>query len=159
MDRVLGDRSMADNLTREQRSFTMSRIRSKDSTPELSVRRLVHARGLRYRKHMKGLPGRPDLVFARAKVAVFVDGDFWHGWRFHCWRDKLDPYWRKKIEGNRSRDQKINNELRRTGWLVIRIWEHEVDGDVDWCVDRVEEAVRSRSRTNYQSGETKVNLI
>lgn len=134
---------MADNLTPEQRSYTMSRIRSKDTAPELTIRRLVHARGLRFRKHKNGLAGRPDLVFGSAKVVVFVDGDFWHGWRFPAWRDKLGDYWKDKIARNRRRDQKNFRSLRRSGWLVIRIWEHEVKQDAESCVDRIEEAVRS----------------
>jgi DNA mismatch endonuclease, patch repair protein len=136
---------MADNLTPEQRSFTMSRIRSKDTAPELTIRRLVHARGLRFRKHKNGLAGRPDLVFASARVVVFVDGDFWHGWRFPAWKHKLGRYWRDKIERNRRRDQKNLRLLRRSGWLVIRIWEHEVKRDAESCVDRIEEVVRARS--------------
>lgn len=135
---------MADNLTPEQRSFTMSRIRSKDTAPELAIRSLTHARGLRFRKHRRALPGRPDLVFAGAKVVVFVDGDFWHGWRFPAWRDKLGDYWKEKIERNRQRDERNFRALRRAGWLVIRIWEHEVKTDAESCVDRIEEAVRSR---------------
>ena len=134
---------MADNLTPEQRSYTMSRIRSKDTTPELTIRRLAHARGLRFRKHKDRLPGRPDLVFASAKVVVFVDGDFWHGWHFSRWRDKLGPYWQKKLEGNRRRDRQNFRRLRRQGWRVIRIWEHEVKRDPESCVDRIEEAVRA----------------
>ncbi|MBI4473476.1 MAG: very short patch repair endonuclease [Acidobacteria bacterium] len=136
---------MADNLTLEQRSYTMSHIRSTDTTPELIIRRLLHARGLRFQKHKNGLPGRPDLVFPRAKVVVFVDGDFWHGWHFYKWIHKLSPYWKNKIEGNRRRDQKSFRKLRREGWLVIRIWEHHVKRDVESCADRIEHAVRLRS--------------
>lgn len=136
---------MVDNLTPEQRSFTMSRIRSKDTSPELKIRQLSHARGLRFRKHLNGLAGRPDLVFSGAKVVVFVDGDFWHGWRFPQWKNKLGEYWKKKIEGNRRRDQRNFQKLRRDGWLVIRIWEHEVKRDAESCVDRIEKAVRERA--------------
>lgn len=139
---------MADNLTQEQRSFTMSRIRSKDTTPELTIRMLSHARGLRFRKHKHGLAGRPDLVFPRARTVVFVDGDFWHGWRFPRWKNKLGRYWRQKIEGNRRRDQRNINRLRREGWLVIRIWEHEVKRDAESCVDRIEKAVRTRANSS-----------
>ena len=141
-----------DNLTPEQRSFTMSRIRSTDTAPELRIRRLVHARGLRFRIHRYGLPGRPDLVFVRPKVAVFVDGDFWHGWQFPQWKNKLAPYWKKKIEGNRYRDQQNTEKLRRDGWLVIRIWEHEVERDAASCVDRIEEAVKERAKGCRQRG-------
>lgn len=135
---------MADNLTIEQRSYTMSRIRSKDTTPELAVRRLAHARGLRFRKHERGLPGQPDLVFVSARVAVFIDGDFWHGWRFSTWRGNLAPYWESKIARNRERDRVNFRRLRRDGWRVIRIWEHQVKRDIDSCVDRIVEAVKRR---------------
>ena len=89
---------MADNLTPEQRSYMMSRVRSTDTTPELIIRSLAHARGLRFRKHCGWLPGRPDLVFVRSRVVVFVDGDYWHGWRFPEWKEKLGSYWKQKIE-------------------------------------------------------------
>lgn len=133
-----------DNLTPKQRSRTMSLIRSKDTRPELTIRRLLHARGLRFRKHMPGLPGKPDLVFVSAKVVVFVDGDFWHGWRLPIWRHKLAPYWRRKIEGNRRRDQRTFRRLRRRGWYVLRLWEHQIERGAERCIDRVEAAVRPR---------------
>jgi DNA mismatch endonuclease (patch repair protein) len=133
---------MVDNLTSEQRSYTMSRIRSRNTKPELIVRRLAHARGLRFRLHERGLPGCPDLVFARAKVVVFIDGDFWHGWRFSRWKTKLAPYWESKIAGNRKRDRSNFRRLRHEGWSVIRLWEHEVENDPGKCVDRILQAVR-----------------
>lgn len=135
---------MADNLTPEQRSRAMSRMRSKDTEPELIIRRLVHARGMRYRKHVSALPGTPDLVFSRSRVAVFIDGDFFHGWRFPVWRDNLSAYWQQKIEGNRRRDARNFRKLRNADWLVIRIWQHQVKADPEACVDRIEEAVRRR---------------
>ena len=133
-----------DNLTPRQRSRTMSLIRSKDTRPELTIRRLLHARGLRFRKHARWLPGRPDLLFVSARVTVFVDGDFWHGWRFPTWSGKLAAYWKQKIQGNRRRDSLNVRRLRREGWLVIRVWEHEVESDAAHCVDRIEAAVRAR---------------
>jgi DNA mismatch endonuclease (patch repair protein) len=138
---------MPDNLTREQRSYMMSRVRSTDTAPELVVRGLVHARGLRYRKHCSSLPGRPDLVFVAAKVAVFVDGDYWHGWRFSRWKDKLSPYWKQKIEGNRRRDRANVRRLRGDGWLAVRVWEHDIERDAQRCVGRIEAAVRRRLPT------------
>jgi DNA mismatch endonuclease (patch repair protein) len=120
----------------------MSRIRSRDTKPELTIRRLVHARGLRFRKHAKWLPGTPDLAFSRARVAVFVDGDFWHGWKFEEWRHGLAPYWLAKIERNMHRDEANFEALVSMGWTVIRLWEHEVEADAELCVDRVERAVR-----------------
>jgi DNA mismatch endonuclease, patch repair protein len=134
---------MADNMTVAQRSRTMSRIRSRDTRPELVIRKLLHADGLRYRTHVATLPGRPDLVFRKPKVAVFIDGDFWHGWRFPEWKDKLAPYWREKIERNMRRDTQNFRDLTRDGWIVIRLWEHEIEADASRCADRVVAAVRS----------------
>lgn len=133
-----------DNLTPEQRSRTMSLIRSKDTRPELTIRRLLHARGLRFRKHARRLPGQPDVVFVSARVIVFVDGDYWHGWRFPSWSSKLTAYWKQKIEGNRRRDRRNFRRLRRQGWLVIRVWEHEVEHDAARCANRIQAAVRLR---------------
>jgi DNA mismatch endonuclease, patch repair protein len=142
---------MTDNMTREQRSRTMSRIRKTDTKPELIVRRLTFSRGLRYRKYAAHLPGKPDLVFATARVAVFVDGDFWHGWRFGKWEHKLSSeYWRTKIRRNRERDRKNRRRLRNDGWTVVRIWEHEVEANREACVDRIETAVR-RNIANSRS--------
>ncbi|MBI4502883.1 MAG: very short patch repair endonuclease [Gemmatimonadetes bacterium] len=136
---------MADNLTPTQRSYMMSRVRSTDTTPELVVRKLLHARGLRFRKHCAWLPGRPDLVFVRSRVVVFVDGDYWHGWRFPAWSIRLSTYWKQKIGNNRRRDQGNFQRLRRTGWLVIRVWEHDVEQDPEGCIERIEDAVRRRA--------------
>lgn len=134
---------MPDNLTPAQRSYMMSRVRSKDTAPELAIRKLAHARGLRFRKHCRWLPGCPDLVFVRSRVVVFVDGDYWHGWRFPAWRDNLGVYWRQKIERNRRRDVRNFRRLRRDGWFVIRLWEHDVKRDPERCVDRIVAAVRT----------------
>ncbi|HUP60653.1 MAG TPA: very short patch repair endonuclease [Thermoanaerobaculia bacterium] len=132
---------MSDNLTPEQRSYMMSRVRSKHTKPELIVRRALFARGLRFRLHDRALPGRPDLVFPRARVAVFIDGDFWHGWRFPLWSHKLAPYWRSKITRNRQRDVSNFRRLRRLGWHVIRVWEHQIEGSLDACLARIVVAV------------------
>lgn len=136
---------MADRLTPERRSRLMSRVRSRDTGIEMAVRRAVHARGLRYRTHVRSLPGTPDLVFAGPKVAVFVDGDFWHGWRLPAWRHTLSPYWAGKIEGNRRRDRRNFARLRRRGWLVLRVWGHDVFADAGKVADRIESAVRART--------------
>jgi DNA mismatch endonuclease, patch repair protein len=137
---------VVDNLTPEQRRYTMSRIRSTDTGPELAIRHMVHARGLRFRKHAAWLPGRPDLVFSGPKVVVFVDGDYWHGWKFSLWKHKLAPYWQMKIARNRQRDVKNFAKLRRDGWLVVRVWEHAVKQNVVACVTRIEKAVRQRAQ-------------
>jgi len=128
---------MPDHLTPAQRSWNMSRIRSTDTGPEIAIRRRAHARGLRYRIHVYRLPGRPDMVFTSARLVVFIDGDFWHGWRFPVWAHRLRPFWREKIERNRRRDAKNYRKLRRSGWSVMRIWEHEVKASPDRCVNRI----------------------
>jgi len=136
---------VTDNMTVAQRAITMSRIRSRDTRPELTMRRLLHARGLRYRKHERTLPGHPDLVFSGPRVAVFIDGDFWHGWKFSLWKEKLGPYWQPKIAGNMQRDARNFRRLRQDGWTVIRLWEHDIERNPSECADRVERAVRSHS--------------
>ena len=128
---------MADNMTSAQRSRTMSRIRSKNTQPELRLRRELYRSGLRYRIHVGSLPGRPDIVFRRQRLAIFVDGDYWHGWRFSCWADKLPEYWYQKIAGNRKRDLANHRRLRRSGWVVMRIWEHEIRADLAGCARQV----------------------
>ena len=135
---------MTDNLTPEQRRSNMSRIRSKDTQPEVRIRQLAFARGLRYYKHVRTLPGNPDIVFPRARVVVFVDGDFWHGWQFDDWKGDLSEYWLRKISGNIARDFEIYERLNSEGWMVVRIWEHEVKQNADACVDRIESIVKSR---------------
>ena len=134
---------MSDNLTPEQRRLCMSRVRGKDTRIEQLVRSELHKRGLRFRKHVKELPGRPDVVFSSAKVAVFIDGDFWHGYRFGRWREDLSVFWQKKIEGNRSRDKRNFRKLRRMGWRVIRLWQHEIEDKLEKCIERVEGIVRA----------------
>jgi DNA mismatch endonuclease (patch repair protein) len=134
---------MADNMTPEQRSATMSRIRSRDTNIEMRIRRRLHRRGHRYRVHAKWLPGSPDVVFTRWRVAVFIDGDFWHGYRFHEWQGKLAPQWRDKISRNRQRDRVRREELRSRGWNIVQMWEHEVKENVDACVQSVEDALDS----------------
>lgn len=115
----------------------MSRVKSKDTALEQLIRSELHSRGYRFRKHVKDLPGKPDVVFQAAKVAVFIDGDFWHGYRFPTWEQKLSNFWKKKIAKNRERDQRNFRHLRSMGWKVIRIWQHEVEKSLDECINRI----------------------
>lgn len=135
---------MADRLTPEQRSRCMSRIRGFDTSIEVAVRLALWRRGFRYRKNVMSLAGRPDIVFSSARLAVFVDGDFWHGYRYPAWTRKLSPYWDEKIRRNRARDRRNFEKLRRAGWRVVRVWEHEVKRDLEACVDRIADAVIDR---------------
>jgi len=128
---------MTDVLTKKQRSYCMSRCKGKDTGLERVVRSELHKRGLRFRKHVKGLPGKPDIVFVRARVVVFLDGDFWHGYRFGQWEDTLSGFWRKKIGETRKRDQRNFAKLRRMGWRVIRIWEHSIEKDLAGVIEKI----------------------
>lgn len=133
---------MSDNLTPEQRSYCMSRVKGKDTGLERLVRSELHRRGLRFRKHVKDLPGRPDIVFSKARVAVFIDGDFWHGYRFPSWEHKVSDFWKTKISKNRERDRKNHRKLRKMGWKVIRLWQHDLKRDFDGCIARIISAVK-----------------
>lgn len=114
-----------DVLTPEQRRHNMSRIRGKDTKPEMLLRRGLHAAGLRYRLHVADLPGRPDLVFPRYRAVIFVHGCFWHG--HYCPLFRLPAtrpeFWAAKIAGNRIRDQRTSAALRAAGWRVLTVWE------------------------------------
>jgi DNA mismatch endonuclease (patch repair protein) len=121
---------MADVLSSEQRRLNMSRIKGKDTKPEMLIRQGLHARGLRYRLHDRSLPGRPDLVFPSARTVVFVHGCFWH---FHGCALSKSPlarheFWRQKLEGNVLRDRVAIDKLRNDGWRVLVVWECALRG-------------------------------
>ena len=117
---------MVDTLSSAERSRVMARIRSKDSKPEMVVRRLVHGMGFRFRLHRRDLPGTPDLVLAGRRKAIFVHGCFWHGHE-GCRKFRMPRsnrrFWRAKIAANRSRDRRCVRALRRAGWSVATVWE------------------------------------
>ena len=130
-----------DTLTPEQRSALMSRIRGVDTKPELVVRRALHAQGYRYRLHGRKLPGRPDLVFRKRRVVVFVHGCFWHRHE-GCPKSRLPKsradYWRAKFESNVERDQRNERVLADDGWRVFVAWECEIEKD-ETLVERLME--------------------
>ncbi len=132
---------MPDKLTPEQRSYCMSRVKSKDTSLEKIVRSALFKQGYRFRKHLKHLPGTPDIAFITKKVAVFIDGDFWHGYNYKTWRHTLNDFWRSKIERNMARDKKNFKTLRMSGWTVIRIWEHEIKTDLQQALNKVIKAL------------------
>ncbi|GHU58526.1 very short patch repair endonuclease [Clostridia bacterium] len=123
----------------------MSAVKSKDTRPEMALRRALWAKGLRYRVNVKSLPGKPDIVFTKAKIAVFCDGDFWHG---HNWAirglSSLDEelarysqFWKDKILGNIQRDSINADRLKSAGWEIIRFWESDIKSDLLGCVDSI----------------------
>ncbi len=120
--------AMADNLSKEARSFIMSRIRSKDTVPELIVRRFLHRSGYRFRLHRKDLPGKPDIVLPKYHIAIMVHGCFWHAHRATgCTIFKMpssrSDWWREKLEANQARDRRSIKALKQEGWRVIVVWE------------------------------------
>lgn len=135
-------------------SRIMAAIPSRDTKAEVVLRKALHSRGFRYRVHSRAILGRPDIAFVSRRVAVFVDGDFWHGntWRlrgatslraqFGRWRNS--DFWISKIRGNMARDRAVNRALRREGWTVIRVWESAIARDLDSCIARVVAACSGR---------------
>lgn len=133
-----------DVVSPEVRSRIMRSIRSRDTWPERIVRSGLHRRGYRFRKHVRDLPGTPDIVFRSLQVAVFVDGDFWHGYQFDDWSSKLSPHWRAKIARNIARDRRNFAALRGAGWKVLRVWEHSVRDDPLRVVERISRELERR---------------
>ena len=126
----------------------MSAIKQKDTEPEMLLRKALWKRGYRYRKHLKSLPGRPDIAFPGKKIAVFCDGDYWHG---HNWAirglssfeeelSRYSEFWRKKLRANVERDKRVNARLSEMGWRVIRLWESDIRKDVNACVEKIARA-------------------
>src|SRR5688500_19802830 len=119
----------------------MSRVRTHDTAPEVALRRALHADGVRGWRLQTRLPGKPDLAFGRSRVAVFVDGAFWHGHPDYYW-GQSGPFWDEKIARNRARDERGNSELAATGWTVVRIWDFEVEQEREGCVERATAALQ-----------------
>ena len=137
---------MADVLTIEQRRKNMQHIRSKDTKIEVLLRKELWKQGYRYRKNYNKLPGHPDIVITKYKIAIFCDGDFFHGKDWDVLRPKLEKsnnseFWVSKISNNRSHDDEINKKLLYEGWTVIRFWGSEIKNDLKECVKVVDEIV------------------
>lgn len=130
----------------KERSRIMAAVGRRNTGPELQLRHALHACGLRFRLNSpRGLPGSPDIRFPTERVAVFVDGCFWHGCPAHGTQPKANSvFWLAKIKRNRERDGEVDQELVRLGWLSVRIWEHDIKQDVTEAALRVWVAVRSR---------------
>lgn len=144
-------------------SRIMATIPQKNSKAEVALRRELHRRGLRYRVHRRGLPGTPDIVFPREMVAIFVDGDFWHGRRLReadgeVWFEKKfrqrPEYWRQKLERNIARDARDTATLRASGWLVMRLWEGDILRDMNKAATDVQTVVLERRRNLRRSERT-----
>ena len=137
---------MADVLTPEQRKRNMRNIRSFDTKIEVMLRKELWSRGYRYRKNYKKLPGSPDIVLTKYKIAVFCDGEFFHGKDWEVLKPKLldsnnSEYWISKISKNIEHDSEVNKQLLSLGWTVIRFWGNDIKKHTDECINVIEEAI------------------
>lgn len=117
-----------DNITKDKRSRTMSKIKSKNTKPELLVRKFLHDHGIRYRLHLASLPGKPDIVITKLRVVIFINGCFWHGHKAKTCKLARIPksnieFWTNKIKRNKKRDERTQKALRQAGWHVFNVWE------------------------------------
>ena len=135
-----------DNLTREQRRKNMQRIKGKDTSIEVKLRKALWEKGFRYRKNYNKLPGKPDIVLTKYKIAIFCDSEFFHGKDWEVLKPRLEKgnnsqYWVSKIARNRERDDEINKRLLFEGWTVIRFWRKDISDNVEECIKVIEEAI------------------
>ena len=145
-----------DNLTKEQRHKNMKNIKNKDTKIELILRKALWNKGYRYRKNYSFLPGKPDIVITKYRIAIFCDGEFFHGKEWSLQKKRLKnssngEYWINKISKNIQRDDKIDKELYALGWTVIRFWGKDILKHTDECVKYIEEVIFDLNiENNYQ---------
>ncbi len=128
-----------DLLPTKKRSKLMSKIRSRDTKFEREfIAVLKKATRKKFQTNVSSIKGKPDIVFLKDKICVFLDSDFWHGWYYPCWKHLLkNDFWRKKIENNRKRDKKTTLYLRKQGWFVFRFWEHKIKRDAKKAIKKI----------------------
>ena len=137
-----------DTHTAEQRHKNMQAVKSKDTTIELLLRKELWSRGIRYRKNVKNIVGKPDIAFIKKKVAVFCDSEFWHGFDWEHRKSDIKSnhdFWIPKIEKNIARDKEVNAALEADGWLVLRFWGQQIKKDVKGCADLIVTALEERN--------------
>lgn len=128
---------MADIFNSKKRSEIMSRIRSKDTLIERAAYKYLRKNKIHFQKHYRRVPGCPDIAVPSKRKAVFIDGDFWHGRDFGRRKPGLPEYWQKKISTNIERDKRNRSKLRRAGWRVLRVWEHDIEKNTDKTMARI----------------------
>ena len=127
-----------DKFSKEQRSEIMSRIRSSNTKIELLVFKELRKRKVYFQRHYKRAVGKPDIALPRKKKAVFIDGDFWHGYNIDSLKNKpTRQFWIKKIEDNIKRDKIVNATLIEDGWKILRVWENEINKNLDYSMDKI----------------------
>jgi DNA mismatch endonuclease (patch repair protein) len=135
---------MVDMFSPEKRSKIMSSIKGKDTKIEVLLRRELWHSGIRGYRIRTKLPGTPDIVFTKYKIAIFCDGDFWHGYKFDEWEGRLSPKWHSKIKRNIERDRENDKKLIRSGWDVLHFWEWEILDDVEKCKQKILELLEKK---------------
>ena len=135
--------NMADIFTSEKRSWVMSRIKGKNTKIELKMKEILADTGHKFEMHPE-MYGNPDFAHRRKKIAVFCDGDFWHGYRYEQKKRLRKKFWRDKIENNMKRDRRYSRKLRRDGWSVLRLWEHDIEKDPEKCRRKIVAKFRSK---------------
>lgn len=123
-------------ISKEKRSYIMSQIRGKNNKVELLLRKALWKHGVRYRLHYK-IKGSPDIVFPKQRLVIFCDGDFWHGYGWDKLKKRLKGYWYNKVKENIRRDRKIDRILRKEGWQLIHVWEHEIRKGTEKCIKKI----------------------
>lgn len=134
--------------TQEQITYNMKQVKNKDSKIEILLRKELWNRGLRYRKNVKKILGKPDLAFIGKKIAIFCDSEFWHGYDWENRKKDFkshQDFWIPKIERNIARDKEVTEMLQQQGWIVLRFWGKEIQSDVSRCADIIEVSLRERS--------------
>lgn len=148
-------KALSDVLSKEQRRKNMQNIKSKDTKIELVLRKALWQRGYRYRKNYDKLPGRPDIVLTKYKIAIFCDGEFFHGKDWDVLKPQIErgnnsEFWIKKISRNRQRDDENNKELLFDGWTVIRFWGREILKQPEECIRVIEEVIFENKVTDRE---------
>lgn len=139
-----------DNLSKEQRRKNMQAIKSVGSKAEVILAKALFAKGYRYRKNNNSVFGKPDLTFKKIKLAIFIDGEFWHGKDWEIRKENLktnQEYWIPKIERNMQRDNEVNSKLSEQGWRILRFWSKEVEKNLDACISQIEYEI-NKLKTN-----------
>ena len=129
------------------KNYAMSCVRSSDTPIENKLRKALWHKGYRYRKNYKKLKGKPDIVFTKQKLAIFCDGEFWHGFDWKNNKEKFKSnkdYWIKKIERNMERDKKVNCYVKEAGWCVLRFWGREIEHNVEVCLEKIEKILNNK---------------
>jgi len=151
-----------DDLTPEQRHKSMSHIRSNNTSIEILLRKALWHEGIRYRKNVKTLPGKPDIVIKKYKIAIFCDGELWHGKDWEKRKETIKTnrnYWIPKIERNITRDNENEKKLKNKGWIVLRFWGKEIKKNLADCVNEIKEIIYEKKHELYYDNYYSFDLL